>query len=337
MRTLTLDSFLGTLRRPHLQTAAAAAERRDRRAIWVSESNSDSFLSAQTALDATTTPLVGTAITLALSRSPMTVAYAVNDLVEQSNGRFVLGLGTGARDQVDGRFDMPFSAPAARMGEYILALKAIWSAWHSGDALDFRGDFYSFTSMERIYRPPSHTFEPRVFLASVGPRVTEVAGALADGIILHPLTSRETFARSILPPLERGAASTGRRVEDIEILLPAMVSFRDSPDFQTHVDTIRTRLAWYGSRAQYAPLFIGCGLGELADELQRWRADGEDPRAVPTVDMAALEMLTISCASADLRATVEERFDGRIDRLALIQDWLADDPDADWRVTQTFA
>ena len=48
---------------------------------------------------------------------------------------------------------MPWSHPAARMRELILAMRAIWACWNDGEPLDFRGEFYRHTLMTPFFDP----------------------------------------------------------------------------------------------------------------------------------------------------------------------------------------
>ncbi len=66
---------------------------------------------------------LGTKMARAFARSPMALAYTANDLQQLSGGRLVLGLGTQVRPHILRRFSMPWSHPAARMHEYVLALR----------------------------------------------------------------------------------------------------------------------------------------------------------------------------------------------------------------------
>ena len=68
----------------------------------------------------------GTSIAVAFARSPMTVANSAWDLQELTGGRFILGLGSQVQAHIERRFSMPWSQPAARMREFVLALRAIW-------------------------------------------------------------------------------------------------------------------------------------------------------------------------------------------------------------------
>ena len=83
----------------------------------------------------------------------MVTAYTANDLHAASKGRFILGLGSQIKPHIEKRFSMPWSHPAARMREYILAMRAIWASWNDGEKLDFRGDFYQHTLMTPFFAP----------------------------------------------------------------------------------------------------------------------------------------------------------------------------------------
>ena len=83
----------------------------------------------------------------------MTLANTANDLQAYTDGRFILGLGTQIKPHIEKRFSMPWSHPAARMREFVLAMRAIWACWNDGTKLDFRGEFYTHTLMTPFFDP----------------------------------------------------------------------------------------------------------------------------------------------------------------------------------------
>ena len=108
------------------------------------------------------------------------------------------------------RFSMPWSHPAPRMRELILAIRAIWDTWLNGTPLQFRGEFYTHTLMTPFFTPkrlrPRRLRRARIFLAGVGPVMTEVAGEVCDGFICHGFTTERYLREVTLPALERGRA-----------------------------------------------------------------------------------------------------------------------------------
>ena len=132
----------------------------------------------------------------------MTMASIGYDLARYSKGRFILGLGSQIKAHIVHRYAMPWSHPAPRMREFILALRAIWASWQEGVPLDFRGDFYTHTLMTPNFNPgPLTVGRPRVMLAAVGSAMTRVAGQVADGLLVHSFTTRSYLREVTLPVL----------------------------------------------------------------------------------------------------------------------------------------
>jgi probable F420-dependent oxidoreductase len=141
---MKVDTGTGT--DPRLaQASALRAEELGYNCAWSAEVAHDPFLPVLLAARATKTIGVGTALAVAFARSPMTMASTAWDLNLLSSGRFSLGLGSQVKPHIERRFSMPWSLPAARMREYVLALHAIWDCWQYGTRLKFEGDFYTHT------------------------------------------------------------------------------------------------------------------------------------------------------------------------------------------------
>src|SRR5216683_3871158 len=186
--------------------------------LWSSESAHDPFLPLVLAAEHTERIEVGTAIAVAFARSPMQLAYTAHDLQSYSGGRFTLGLGSQIRPHIERRFSMPWRRPAARMREFIMAMRAIWSAWNDGTKLSFRGDFYTHTLMTPFFAPPPAAGgAPKVFLAAVGETMTEVAGEVADGLLVHAFSTERYLREVTVPALGRGLAKSGRTRADAAV------------------------------------------------------------------------------------------------------------------------
>src|ERR1700728_358889 len=183
----------------------AAAERAGHDGVWTTEVSRDPFLPLLLAAGQSRTLTLGTAVAVAFARNPMTLAMVANDLQSFSSGRFVLGLGSQIKAHIRRRFSMPWSEPAARMREFVLALRAIWASWQDGGQLDFRGEFYRHTLMTPMFTPdPNPWGAPPVLLAAVGPRMTQVAAEVADGLILHGFTTERYLREVTWPIIEAG-------------------------------------------------------------------------------------------------------------------------------------
>src|SRR5262245_2478701 len=184
----------------------------------------DPFFPLALAAEHTTRLDLATAIAIAFPRSPMQLANVGHDLQVYSRGRFILGLGSQIKPHIEKRFSATWTRPVARMRELVLALRAIWRAWHENERLDFRGEFYRHTLMTPFFNPgPSPYGPPRVFLAGVGRPMVRVAGEVADGLFVHPLNSPEFIRGTTLPALAEGFARGGRTRTAFEIACQALV------------------------------------------------------------------------------------------------------------------
>ena len=237
--------------------------------VFTAETGHDPFLPLAMAAQATSHIDIATSIAVAFARSPMTLAHVGHDLNAASRGRFVLGLGSQIRAHIRKRFSMPWSQPAARMREFILAMRAIWANWHEGAPLQFTGKFYTHTLMTPFFRPANTEFPPpRVFLAAVGPLMTQVAGEVADGIIVHPFTTEKYLRETTVPALERGFAKAGKQRSGFEVSYPCfVVTGRDERELARAGVATKQQIAFYGSTPAYRPVLDSIGVGELQTEL----------------------------------------------------------------------
>jgi probable F420-dependent oxidoreductase len=284
--------------------------------IMTAETAHDPFFPLLVAAQNTSKIELMTSIAVAFARTPMVLANIGHDLNVASRGRFILGLGSQIRPHITKRFSMPWSSPAARMREFILAMRAIWANWHEGKPLEFAGKFYTHTLMTPFFTPTDTQYgAPRVFLAAVGPKMTEVAGEVADGIIIHAFTTEKYLRETTLPSLERGFAKSGRRREDFEISYPVFVVTGSNEQEMAEARTaIRRQIAFYGSTPAYRPVLESIGVGDLQDELNkmskqgRWEAMGE----LITDDI--LEEFAVDGEPGSIPAQIKARYGDIIDR-----------------------
>lgn len=254
-------------------------------------------------------------IVVAFGRSPLALAQQAHDLHELSGGRLILGIGSQVKPHIEKRYSMPWSKPAARMREYVQALKAIWACWYEDAALDFRGEFYQHTLMPPMFKPNQRDFvAPLVYVAAVGPMMTEVAAEVADGILLHPFTTPEYINAVTMPAIERGLQKSGRRREDFHIVgAPFLVTGDAEEAFKTAVHAARGQLAFYGSTPPYKPVLDSVGYGELQPELLRMSQTNRWAEMAGLIDDGLLEKLALVGDPADIQKKLTERYAGIFD------------------------
>ncbi|MDZ7669757.1 MAG: LLM class F420-dependent oxidoreductase [Gammaproteobacteria bacterium] len=257
-----------------------------------------------------------TSIAVAFARTPMVLANIGHDLNAASKGRFVLGLGSQIKPHITKRFSMPWSSPAARMREFILAMRAIWAAWHDGKPLEFTGEFYTHTLMTPFFMPTNNDYgAPRVFLAAVGPLMTEVAGEVADGVIIHAFSTEKYLRETTLPALERGFAKAGRKRADFEISYPVfVVTGKNEEDLEEAKRNTRRQIAFYGSTPAYKPVLESIGAGDLQGELNRMSKQGRWEEMGTLIDDSMLEAFAVVGEPSTIAGQIKARYGDLIDR-----------------------
>jgi probable F420-dependent oxidoreductase len=285
---------------------------------WTAESGHDPFVPLVLATTATDHLELGTAIAVAFARNPMSMAMLANDVQLASKGRFLLGLGTQIRPHIEKRFSMAWSHPAPRMREFVTAMRAIWDCWNNGTKLDFRGDFYTHTLTTPMFQPEPNPFgPPRVFLAAVGTHMTEVAGEVGDGLLVHPFTTEHYLRDTTVPALERGLAKAGRQRADYEVALSAMVVTGADKEAMAKADrAIRRQLAFYGSTPAYRPVLEAHGWGDAQTELNALSKQGRWEDMADVIDDEMVRAFAVVAPPAEVPKLLSERFAGLLDRIS---------------------
>ncbi|WP_244932148.1 LLM class flavin-dependent oxidoreductase [Nocardioides sp. W7] len=244
-----------------LADAARRAELAGAEVVWVPELHRSATVSAAALAQATTTAQVGTAITLAFTRSPMVTALEALDLDELSGGRFILGLGTGVQRLNEDWHNARWGKPVGHLRETVRNIRHLVAGATTGRPIDLVGEFepMRIRGYERPY--PVQRTEIPIYLAAMGPAMTRLAARVADGWISHELCSPSYLSERILPEIEAGLAQVeGRRREDLELVVSACCSVDADP--AKALDRVRGHVGFYASVRTYADFFEFHGLGE---------------------------------------------------------------------------
>jgi probable F420-dependent oxidoreductase len=284
--------------------------------IWSAEVAHDPFLPLALAAAHTERIELGTGIAVAFARNPMNLAVLANDLQTLSAGRFLLGLGSQIKPHIEKRFSMPWSHPAPRMRELVLAIRAIWASWADGSRLAFRGEFYRHTLMTPMFDPGPNPFgNPPIYVAAVGPSMTEVVGEVADGMLAHGFTTERYLREVSVPALARGLARSGRTRADVSISYPGfVVTGADEEGFEVAAAAVRKQIAFYGSTPAYRPVLELHGWGDLQTELNRLSKRGLWDEMGDLIDDKILGTFAVVGPLDDIAGMVRARFGDLVDR-----------------------
>ena len=261
---------------------------------------------------------VGTGLAIAFARTPMTVANLAHDLQQFSGGRFWLGLGSQIRPHIEARYSMPWGKPVTRMKEFVRALRAIFANWNTNEKLDFRGEFYTHTLMPPIFNPgPSTGGPPPIYLGGVGPKMTEAAGEVADGMLLHPFHTERSLEQVMLPNLQKGLTASERQLSDFTLCAQVLVvTGKDEAEFENARAMTRNQIAFYASTPAYRSVLEAEGRGELQPELRQLTKLGRWHEMASLIDDELLSRIAVVGTPREVAESLHARYGSLAGRLA---------------------
>jgi probable F420-dependent oxidoreductase len=296
--------------------AIAELERRGYDALFSAEINNDPFFPLVLAAEHSQSIDLTTSIAVAFARNPMTLAQQAWDLQQYSGGRFTIGLGSQIKPHITRRYSMPWSKPAARMREFVLAMRAIWDSWESGEKLDFNGEFYQHTLMTPMFKPVNRGYgAPGVMIAGVGPLMTETAAEVGDGLVAHGFTSRKYLQEVTLPAVQRGLEKAGREREGFNISCPVMVASGHTEEaFTQNLQAMRAQIGFYTSTPAYRPVLELHGWGDLQERANQLTREGRWTELADLVDDEMLNTFALVCEDpAEVPRQLHQRYGHLVD------------------------
>ncbi len=304
---------------PHmsLREVPAHAQRAERLGfdgLIVPEVVNDAILVSLLALEHTTTLRVLTGVVIAFARSPMLLAQDAWGLAEMSGGRFEIGVGPQVKGNIEKRYGMPWSAPAARMRDYVGGMRAVFDCWQNDAPLQYTSDAYTLTRMQPFFKPAplAHGETPPIVMGAIGPKMCEVAGELADRVIGHPTNSTPEYLRDVMRPrLDAGSTAAGRAPGVVDLIAnPMIATGRDAAAVTAERAAAKQVLTFTYSTPPYWATLEHHGWGEVGQALlDKTRAgDWEGMNALITEDM--IDVLVPSGSFDEIAPLLRDRFDG---------------------------
>jgi probable F420-dependent oxidoreductase len=259
---------------------AGRTEAADFAGMMFTETGQTPWMSIAAAATAAPSLCFSTGIAVAFPISPMIAASIAWELAGNTQGRFRLGLGSQVKAHVERRYGTEFDPPGPRLRDYVLAVKDALAAFRGERPLDHQGPYYRLTLLPDQWRPPRHAFgDIKVDISAVGPWMTKMAGAVADGVHVHPLHSEHYIETRLVPAVRAGAEEAGRDPAEVDLLVPSFIVAGDSPEERAALaHRARTQIGFYGSTRNYAFQFDDLGFegtsARLNDRLKAGDFDG---------------------------------------------------------------
>ena len=295
--------------------------------LWTSETQHDPFLPLALAGEHSTSISLGTAVAIGFARSPGVLAYTAWDLAKNTNGRFILGLGTQVRAHIERRFGMTWpESPAGKLRELIGAIRALWTTWQTGDPLNYRGDYFKLTLMTPFFNPgPIEHPEIPIFIAGVNRALCQLTGEIGDGFLVHPLHTERYLREVVRPAIESGASRASRDPQDIALSTTVFHAID-----KAEAAFVRSQIAFYASTPSYRAVMALHGWEEIAERLSLMARRGEWKQMGEIINDDMLESLAIIAPVDKLGERLEQRYSGITDRISIYRPFRPEDVESFW-------
>lgn len=270
------------------------------------EGPGDPFLPLGAAAVASDRLALYTNLAVALPRSPMHLAYVAQDLQRASGGRFFLGLGTQVRRHVTDRFGGTWESPVEQLREWVLAVRAIQTAWATGEQPSFEGRWTRHT-----YCPPLFVPEPAppapILVGALGPRMTAMAVEVADGLLVHPFGTEASLAALTYPAVPEGFPVVGSAIVAVGV---------SREELADATAAVRSLVAFYASTPAYRRVLDVHGWGDLQPRLRELTREGRWAELAAAVPQEVLDAVAVVGGPEEVAEGLRRRF-ARCTRVAL--------------------
>jgi alkanesulfonate monooxygenase SsuD/methylene tetrahydromethanopterin reductase-like flavin-dependent oxidoreductase (luciferase family) len=280
---------------PGIARWAQECERAGASSVWLGEAWRELAVPLAATAQATRHAQIGAGVMQVFPAHPVLAALQAVQLQELSNDRFELGVGLGAGFVVERWFGLPYERPLTRAREFIEVVRGAIASRH-GEPFSYQGEIFR----AHRYRMPfgEETADVPILLAAVGPKMLELAGEVADGVVLGALHSPEYLAE-VRRRLARGAERTGR--DPSRLTVHAFVICAADADIQHARTLARASLAYSAQYPHYRRRLQDEGFGELGDRIaERVRAH-DQVGALDLIDDAMVDRFAVAGTPAQCR------------------------------------
>tara|TARA_Y100001968_G_C19185586_1_gene632580 strand:- start:123 stop:824 length:702 start_codon:yes stop_codon:yes gene_type:complete len=211
---------------------------------------------------------------------------------------------------------MPWSSPAKRMKEMVSAIKAIWRCWHEGKDLDFRGEFYKHTLMTPFFNPGENQFGlPKIYVAGVGPLMTQAAAETGDGFIVHPFHTTKFLKNITLPSVKKGLELSQSQEFDFSVGVMVATGTTDEEIAKAR-DACKAQIGFYGSTPAYKIVLEQHGWESIQPELNSLTKKGLWQDIPNLISDEILDSIAVTGTPDEVSNIIFDRYGSIASRLA---------------------
>jgi probable F420-dependent oxidoreductase len=307
---------------------ARAAEEMGFSCLWAAETQHNPFLPGVLVAEHTKRIQFGTAIAVSFARSPAVMTHTAWDMAEQSNGRFILGLGTQVKPHINRRFGMPWpDSVTGQLREQIAVMRAFWRNWQENERLSFSGNYYQINLTSPFFVPAAHPYSDiPIFIAGVNIGLAKLAGEVAQGFHTHPFHTRTYLEDVIVPQITAGAENAGRTREDVQVVANAFVVTNELEH-----QMVRQQISFYASTPSYRSVLAYHGWEKVGEQLSQMAKAQQWAQMSSLITDEMVETFATIAKPADLADALKKRYQGIAERINLYLPFVPGERDDFWQ------
>lgn len=283
---------------------ATLAERAGWQGFWVAEATSGDAVATAAAVAARLeSSRVGTAILPMQTRNPLLLAMAATSIGQVAPGGFVLGLGTSTPLIIEDWHATPWGSSPLQLTRECVALVRRFLA---GERVTTDAGRWRYRRAQLAARPPARI---PVYLAALNDRMLELAGEIADGVVLNFVTMADVAHAK--RRVAAGAARVGRDLADFELMVFFRATVTD--DYEAVRERYQRELFTYVMAPVYQRMFAREGFGDACQEIQALWRGRERQRALDSIPPALIRERTLIGTATEIRGRLQGYADAGVD------------------------
>lgn len=279
---------------------AGQAEQAGFRSVWLSEITfGDAFVPAAAIACNTSRIGIATGIVGLWARSPLTTAMSAASLHRLSRGRFTLGVGLQSRTYVANWHGREYERPLRAVREYLTMVRSLVD----GEPTTYEGEIFRVRGFQLMMQPADSRLP--IYLAGIGPKMAQLAGELADGILGYFYS--EAYLRDVvMPNLRIGAERAGRSLDafDVAVGFPSVVT-----NDMAGIEQAKGQVVMFATATESSPSYqtsvAAAGFEAEMKEIRARVAAGDMAAAIAAVPDEMADALTLSGSPQHVRGRVE--------------------------------
>lgn len=250
-----------------LKELTLKAEKAGMHSVWSTELYRTSFQQISSTAQFTKKIKLGTAVSLAFTRSPLITALTALDIDELSGGRFILGLGTGAKYTNEKYHGISYGKPVKRIKECIQVIRHYLSSAHKGGEYEYNGEYYQIKTKgyKRAFKPKRTNID--IYLAGIGTNMIKTAAEVADGYIGHVVCTLPYLKETVLPAINEGFKISEKNTDNFKCC--SIITCAVSDNIDKAVNDVKATIGFYATVKTYRQPFIMHGFEKDIEKIRK--------------------------------------------------------------------